>query len=53
MKFSVHLMTGKEIEIDAKLSEEISTIKKMVHDKTGIPIEDQAIFFGGKKSADH
>ena len=48
----VKTLTGKEIEIDIELTDNVERIKERVEEKEGIPPVQQRLIFSGKQMND-
>ena len=48
----VRTLTGKEIEIDIELTDNVERIKERVEEKEGIPPVQQRLIFSGKQMND-
>lgn len=50
IKITVHLPTGRVV-LQAKTSDTIASIKQMIHEKQGIPVETQLLTYAGRQLA--
>jgi ubiquitin len=49
MQIFIKTLTGKTITLDVNRSTSVAAVKDMIHQKEGVPTDQQRLVFGGKQ----
>eukprot|EP01087_Luapelamoeba_hula_P012672 TRINITY_DN3543_c0_g1_i1.p1 TRINITY_DN3543_c0_g1~~TRINITY_DN3543_c0_g1_i1.p1 ORF type:complete len:395 (+),score=128.74 TRINITY_DN3543_c0_g1_i1:117-1301(+) len=50
--FQVKTLTGRTITVNMRLDDSIAIVKELIEEKSGIPVSQQRLIYGGKQMAD-